>query len=126
MSQATPSYVPDRGDIVRLSLDPQAGREQSGRRPVLVLSPANYNRKSHLVVVCPLTSQEKGYPFEVPIPEGNAVYGVILADQIRSLDWVARNAEYVSEIDEETLAQVTGRSIALIDPDGLFSTPTEE
>src|SRR5882762_7645020 len=91
-------YVPKRGDIMRLDLDPQSGHEQAGRRPVLVLSPADYNRKSNLAVVCPLTNKAKGYPFEVPI-EASAVVdgtatGVILADQVKSLDWTARNAEY--------------------------------
>src|SRR2546425_1274360 len=79
--------VPDAGDLVWLSFDPQAGHEQSGRRPALVLSPASYNGKSGLALVCPITSRVKGYPFEVSLPEGSKFAGVILADQLRSLDW---------------------------------------
>jgi mRNA interferase MazF len=121
-------YVPDRGEIIRLDLDPQAGREQAGRRPVLVLSPASYNAKSNLAVICPLTNKTKGYPFEVSIEAGavtdGSATGVILADQVRSLDWVERNAEYFATLDDETVNQVTGLVLALIDPDGIFG-PSE-
>lgn len=131
MSRAKASkYVPDRGDIVRLDLDPQAGREQAGRRPVLVLSPAEYNRKSHLVVICPLTNKAKGYPFEVAIsPEAvtdGTATGVILADQVRSLDWVERNAEYFATLNEETVNEVTAMILALIDPNEVFGTSEPE
>ena len=84
--------VPDRGDLVWLDFGPQAGHEQSGRRPALVLSPAAYNAKVGLALCCPITSQVKGYPFEVPVPEGAAIAGAVLADQVRSLDWRARRA----------------------------------
>jgi mRNA interferase MazF len=87
--------VPDRGDAIWITLDPQAGHEQAGRRPALVLSPASYNEKVGLALLCPITSQVKGYPFEVPIPAGLTVSGVILADQVKSLDWRVRRAERI-------------------------------
>ena len=89
------AYVPERGEVVWITLNPQAGHEQSGRRPAAVLSPAEYNGKVGLAIVCPITSQIKGYPFEVLIPAGLPVSGAILADQIKSLDWRARKAEKV-------------------------------
>ena len=88
----TRSYVPDRGDIVRLQFNPQAGHEQAGHRPALVLSPASYNRRSGLMLCCPMTSQVKGYPFEVLITSGTDRDSVILADQVKSLDWKVRKA----------------------------------
>lgn len=87
-------YVPQRGDLVWLSFHPQAGHEQAGRRPGLVLSPAAYNAKVGLALFCPITSRVKGYPFEVAIPPGLAVSGVVLSDQVKSLDWRARRAEF--------------------------------
>ena len=86
-------YVPDAGDLIWLDFNPQAGREQAGRRPAIVLSPASYNEKSGLAVVCPITSQIKGYPFEVVLPKGLGVTGVILSDHLKSLDWKQRRAE---------------------------------
>src|SRR5437762_13948374 len=83
------AYVPERGDAVWLTLDPQAGHEQAGRRPALVLSPAAYNGRVGLALCCPITNQAKGYPFEVALPDGLAVSGVVLADQVKSLDWRA-------------------------------------
>lgn len=85
-------YVPDRGDVVWLHFTPQAGHEQAGHRPALVLSPASYNRRSGLMLCCPITSRVKGYPFEVALGEGQELAGVILADQVKSLDWKARQA----------------------------------
>ncbi len=122
MSRSRTAYVPDRGDVVRISLDPIRGHEQAGSRPVLVLSPADYNRKSQLALICPITNQVKGYPFEVPIPEGLEVTGVVLSDQIRSIDWVARRAEHWTKLDEETVNQVVGKSLALLDPDEVFGS----
>ena len=90
-----PSYVPRRGDVVWLTFNPQAGYEQVGRRPAVVLSPLTYNAKVGLALFCPLTSQVKGYPFEVSIPNGLPVNGVILADQVKSLDWQARDVEFI-------------------------------
>ena len=107
-------YVPERGDVVWISMDPQAGHEQAGRRPALVLSPATYNRKTGLAVLCPITSQVKGYPFEVPMPENQPVRGVALADQIKSLDWRARKVTSFSRVPPEVLVQVFRRLVALI------------
>jgi mRNA interferase MazF len=86
------SYVPDRGDIVWLQFTPQAGHEQAGHRPALVLSPANYNRRSGLMLCCPMTSQKKGYPFEAVIETDTDRESVVLADQVKSLDWKVRKA----------------------------------
>ena len=101
--------APDRGHIVWLSLDPQAGHEQAGRRPALVLSPASYNDRVGLALVCPITNRMKGYPFEVPLPDDLPVTGVVLADQVKSLDWRARRAEYCREVSAEVLAEVLRR-----------------
>jgi mRNA interferase MazF len=98
--------APDRGDVVWLSFSPQAGHEQAGRRPALVVSPVAYDRRVGLALVCPITSQAKGYPFEVSLPDGLPVRGVVLSDQLRSLDWRARNAEYVCTLPEATVAAV--------------------
>ena len=87
-------FVPDRGDLIWLTFDPQAGHEQAGRRPALVLSPKSYNSKSGLALICPITNRVKGYPFEVALPAGLAVGGVILADHVKSLDWKARRADF--------------------------------
>ena len=89
------AFVPDRGDIVWINLNPQAGHEQAGRRPALVLSPRAYNTKVGLALFCPITGQIKGYPFEVIIPTGLPVSGAILADQVKSLDWQARRADLI-------------------------------
>ena len=88
-------YVPNRGDVVWIDFNPQTGHEQAGRRPAIVLSPSAYNGKVGLAILCPITNQAKGYPFEVPIPTGLAVKGVILADQVKSLDWQSRNAQFI-------------------------------
>ena len=82
--------APERGDFVWISFDPQMGHEQAGVRPAIVLSPSAYNKRVGLALVCPITSQCKGYPFEVRIPEGEPVHGLVLADQVKSLDWKAR------------------------------------
>lgn len=99
-------YVPDIGHIVWLSLDPQRGREQAGRRPFLVLSPREYNGKTSLAVGVPITSQQKGYPFEVPLDPTARVTGVALADQIKSVDWRARLADFAEEVTPSTLQEV--------------------
>lgn len=108
--------TPERGDIVWLEFDPQTGREQAGRRPALVLSPSAYNAPSGLAIVCPITSQQKGYPFEVPIPDGLPVAGVVLADQARSLDWRQRKAKRIMTMTDAVLAEVVAKVTALIDP----------
>ncbi len=99
-------YVPDRGDVIWISLNPQAGHEQAGRRPALVLSPAAYNGKVGLALLCPITNQVKGYPFEVRIPPGLAVTGVVLADQVKSLDWRARHADFLITLPEAVATEV--------------------
>ncbi len=99
-------YIPDRGDAVWITFDPQAGHEQAGRRPALVLSPAAYNNRVGLALMCPITSQIKGYPFEVEIPSGLAVSGVILADQVKSLDWIVRKARLIGVVPQEVIVQL--------------------
>ncbi len=108
-------YVPARGDVVWLSFDPQAGHEQAGRRPAFVVSPKEYNRKTGLFLACPITSKVKGYPFEVPVPSGGAVAGVILVDQVKSLDWRARTTEFAGAVSDATVDDVVARLLPLID-----------
>ena len=108
-------YVPARGDAVWITLNPQAGHEQAGRRPAVVVSPAEYNRKVGLALVCPITSQVKGYPFEVPVPEGTGVAGVVLADQVRSLDWRARRAVLIARLPAATVSELAGKLKALLE-----------
>lgn len=102
-------YVPDRGDVVWLTFDPQSGHEQSGRRPALVLSPRAYNAKTSLAIFCPLTTQSKGYPFEVMIPAEVDLEGVVLSDQVRSLDWKARRASRICDLPPSTIDEVLGK-----------------
>ena len=102
----TEPYVPDRGSFVWLSFDPQAGNEQAGRRPVPVLTRSAYNRRSGLAIVCPITRNAKGYPFEVPLPAGGPVSGVVVADHLRSVDWHARRAEPAGRATPAVLARV--------------------
>ena len=99
------AYVPDSGDLVWASFDPQARHEQAARRPALVLSPAQYNGKVGLVLACPVTSQAKGYPFEVTV-KSKRITGVVLSDQVRSLDWRARQFTFVDRADEQTVLAV--------------------
>ncbi len=98
--------APDRGDVVWIDFDPQAGHEQAGRRPAVVLSPFSYNRRAGLAIICPITNQIKGYPFEVVIPEGLRVKGAILSDQARNLDWRARNAETMMKLPSDVTEKV--------------------
>ena len=100
------SYVPQRGDVVWLTLNPQTGHEQDGRRPVLVLSPETYNGRVGLAIFCPLTNQIKGYPFEVIVPPGQGISGAVLADQVKSLDWRARDAELICSLPHRTVTEV--------------------
>jgi len=100
------AYVPKRGDVVWITMNPQAGHEQAGRRPAVVLSPEMYNEKAGLAITCPVTSQVKGYPFEVPMPSGLPVSGVILTDQVKSLDWQARNAEMICTLPSKTISEI--------------------
>jgi mRNA interferase MazF len=108
------AYIPERGDVVWISLNPQAGHEQAGRRPAVVLSPASYNGKVGLALFCPITSQVKGYPFEVRLPEGLEIVGAILADQAKSLDWRERNAERLCTLPTEIIAEVLGKLSTLL------------
>jgi mRNA interferase MazF len=98
-------YVPDAGDIVWLDFDPQAGREQAKRRPALVLTADSYNRPSGLMVVCPLTSKRKNYPFALPVTV-DGVLGAVLVDQLKSLDWTARKVKFHSKCDSGVLGKV--------------------
>jgi mRNA interferase MazF len=102
---------------VRLDFDPQAGHEQARRRPAVVLSPADYNRTLGLAVVCPFTNESKGFPWEVAVPAEGHVSGVVLADQVKSMDWRARNVEFVCTADQELLDEVVQKVVALIDPE---------
>jgi len=110
-------YVPQRGDIVWLQFDPQAGHEQAGRRPAFVVSPRAYNSKVGLALFCPITSRVKGYPFEVPLPEEGKARGAVLSDQIKSLDWRARKADRFDRASAEFVQEVTARLLVLVDPD---------
>ena len=100
------NYVPQRGDVVWINMYPQAGHEQAGRRPAIVLSPRSYNDKVGLALFCPVTNQIKGYPFEVIIPSGLKVTGAILSDQVKSLDWKIRNTEYSTKVPETVVLEI--------------------
>jgi mRNA interferase MazF len=103
------TYIPERGDLVWLTFNPQARHEQAGRRPAVVLSPTAYNAKVGLALFCPITSQVKGYPFEVALPEGLPIEGVILADQVKSLDWRAREAEEIVKLSGPIMQDVLSK-----------------
>jgi len=103
------SYIPRRGDVVWVTFNPRAGHEQAGRRPAVILSPAAYNSKVGLAILCPITSQVKGYPFEVLLPSGLQVSGVILADQVKNLDWRAREAEFICALPAATVSDILQR-----------------
>jgi mRNA interferase MazF len=108
-------YIPDRGDIAWICFDPQVGHEQAGRRPALILSPIDYNHKVGLALLCPITSQCKGYPFEVPLPKGLKASGLVLADQLKSMDWRARRAELICSAPDTLLLDVIGKAQSLLD-----------
>jgi mRNA interferase MazF len=107
-------YFPNRGDAVWLNFSPKAGHEQSGRRPAVVVSPGSYNKKVGLGLFCPITSQTKGYPFEVRIPAGMNVSGVVLSDQIKSLDWEVRDAQFICKLPVSTMSEVLKKLITLL------------
>ena len=107
-------YIPDRGDLVWIQFNPQSGHEQSGKRPALVLSPVTYNGKVGLALFCPVTSKAKGYPFEVVIPQDLPIEGVILSDQIKSLDWQSRQAKFICRVPKKTLDEVLHKVDLLI------------
>ena len=108
-------YVPVRGDIIWLNFSPQAGHEQAGHRPALVLSPHAYNERSSVILVCPITSRSREHPFEVPLPSDGPVTGVVLADQIRSQDWRARGARLVSQAPRAVVGEVLAKVQLLIE-----------
>ena len=107
-------FIPNRGHIVWMDFDPQSGHEQAGRRPALVVSPSAYNEKIGLALLCPITNQVKDYPFEVALPKGLGVSGVILADQIKSLDWRSRNAEFNCSAPHEVVNLVLDKLATLL------------
>ena len=107
-------YVPERGDVVWLNFTPQAGHEQAGHRPALVLSPSSYNGKTGLMLCCPITSREKGYPFEARLDASAGVKGVVLSDQVKSLDWQARKAKRKGKAGAETVGRVLDMARALM------------
>jgi len=111
-------YVPERGDVVWLAFSPQAGHEQAGIRPALVISPAGYNRRVGLALFCPLTTHVKGYPLEVALPPGLKAKGAVLADQIKSLDWRVRKAKLLCKAPREVMEETLARVLALIEPEG--------
>lgn len=106
-------YTPDRGDIIWLIFTPQAGHEQMGVRPALVLSPEKYNKKTGLAVCCPITSHMKGYPFEVVL-SGKKMKGVVLADHLKNLDWKARKARFIEKAAKSVIEECTAKISALI------------
>ena len=108
------SYVPERGDAIWINFNPQAGHEQSGRRPAIVLSPHSYNGKVGLCLLCPITNKAKGYPFEVAIPADLAVTGVVLSDQAKCLDWRVRNAEFIAQLPESIINEVLKKLKSLL------------
>lgn len=109
-------YVPDRGDVVWLLFSPALGHEQAGRPPAVVVSPAAYNRKVGLALFCPVTGQQKGYPFEVTLPSGLPVSGVVLSDHVKNLDWRARHATFACRLPAEVVDEVLGKLGTLILP----------
>jgi len=107
------AYTPDRGDVVWLHFTSQAGHEQAGHRPALVISPKKYNGRVGLALFCPITSKQKGYPFEVPVNIRD-VTGAVLSDQIKSLDWRTRKARRIGRVSDETLLEVRAKLQILI------------
>jgi mRNA interferase MazF len=111
---SNPEYIPERGDIVWLDFNPQAGHEQKGRRPAIILSPKSYNKITHLALVCPITTQIKNYPFEVLLPKQHKTKGVIISDQLKSLDWYSRNVEFIEIAGINIINHVISKSILLL------------
>jgi mRNA interferase MazF len=107
-------YTPDCGDLVWLDFTPHSGHEQAGRRPALVLSPKTYNAKTQLMLCCPITSQVKGYPFEVAVAGAAVINGAVLADQVKSVDWVARHAKFEEKVAPEIMEEVLAKLLVLL------------
>src|SRR5262245_5810834 len=114
VAQGNKGYVPEQGDIVWLEFDPQAGHEQAGLRPALVISPSIYNRAVGLAILCLITSKVKGYPFDILLPRDFKVTGVILAEQIKSLDWRIRKARFIAKVTKEVLKEVIAKQQAIL------------
>jgi len=112
------AYVPARGDLVWLQFNPQAGHEQAGHRPAVVISPSAYNRRVGLAVCCPVTSRVRGYPFEVLLPQGLGIEGAILSDQLKSLDWRVRKARRIGSVPADVLQETVGKILALVGAGG--------
>jgi mRNA interferase MazF len=112
-------YIPKRGDLIWLDFTPQAGHEQAGRRPAVVISSSQYNRKVGLLLACPITSQRKQYPYEVLLPDRLPITGVILADQVRRLDWKSRRAAFIGRLGEGFMAEILGKLAVLIEDEGV-------
>ena len=108
------TYVPSRGDLVWINFNPQVGHERAGRRPALILSPANYNSKVGLAFLCPITSKIKGFPFEVALPQKLSVNGVILSDQVKNLDWKSKNVEFIGKLNNKSVDEVLQRLHTLL------------
>jgi mRNA interferase MazF len=108
------AYVPHRSDVVWIQFNPQAGSEQAGRRPALVISPKSYNQRVGLMLCCPITNQKKGYPFEVIIPLNVSVTGVILADQVKNLDWRVRQVDFITKLPDDVIAEVLAKLNTLL------------
>ena len=106
--------TPDRGDLIWIDFEPQAGREIQKTRPAIVLSPAYYNGKVHLVVLCPITSRSKGFSFEVPLPNGLPIEGVVVADQVKSMDWDVRRGRVVGKAPQNVLDEVLDKLVTLL------------
>ena len=107
-------YVPDRGDVVFIDMNPQAGHEQAGRRPAVVITPLSYNRKVGLAIFCPVTSRIKKYPFEVVIPIDLKIKGVVLSDQLKSLDWKVRKTEFICKLPDEVVREILRKANTLM------------
>lgn len=107
------TYIPDRGDLVWVDLNPTKGREQAKVRPAIVVSPKNYNQKTNLALMCPVTSVQKGYPFEVAVKD-KKVSGVVLADHVRSLDWKARNVKFIARAKSKVMQEVQTKLLLLV------------
>jgi len=110
----SPRWAPDRGDLVWIDFSPHAGHEQAGRRPALTLSRLDYNRTVGLAIFCPITSRSKGFPFEVLLPAGSAIQGVVMADQIKSLDWRARRPQRAGSAADSVVREVLAKAASLL------------
>lgn len=102
-------FIPDRGDIVVVQFNPQAGREQAGERPALILSPALFTERSGIALACPITSKQKGYPFEVSLPDNISTQGVVLADHLKSIDWEVRGRRFIEKAPPETVNEAVSK-----------------